>query len=61
MVFVRFAVRIEGHAIAARAWGEEVDGARHGPAGEPKGACFDAAAVGPLGDGAWRAQCVVDV
>ena len=60
MLFVRFALRIDGHALAARAWGEEVDTARHGPAGRPRGAVFDAAAVGRGADGAWRAQCVVD-
>lgn len=60
MVFVRFAVRIEGHAIAARAWGEEVDAIRHGPAALPRGASFAAAALGPGADGAWRAQCVVE-
>jgi tRNA nucleotidyltransferase (CCA-adding enzyme) len=60
MVFVRFALRIDGCAIAARAWGEEVDSLRHGPAGRPRGAVFDAACVGQGTDGSWRAQCVVD-
>lgn len=60
MVFVRFALRIDGCAIAARAWGEEVDSLRHGPAGRPRGAVFDAACVGQGADGTWRAQCVVD-
>jgi tRNA nucleotidyltransferase (CCA-adding enzyme) len=60
MVFVRFALRIDGCAIAARAWGEEVDSLRHGTAGRPRGAVFDAACVGQGADGTWRAQCVVD-
>jgi tRNA nucleotidyltransferase (CCA-adding enzyme) len=61
MLFARFAVAIaDGHLIG-RAWGEPVDRARHAPAVEPKGATLTALAVGRRADGAWVAECVVDV
>jgi SHS2 domain-containing protein len=61
MVFGSFSVRIEGEALAATAWGEPVDRARHEPAVEIKGATYTAAGVRHQDDGAWSAQCVVDV
>lgn len=61
MLFGRFEVSIEGTRLAARAWGEAVDVARHRPAVEVKGATYTRLAVRQLDDGRWVAQCVVDV
>ncbi len=61
MVFGRFAVTIEDGRLLGRAWGEKVDQARHAPAVEPKGATFTELKVHQRPDGAWIAQCVVDV
>lgn len=61
MVFGRFAVTIENGHLRGRAWGERVDQARHAPVVEPKGATFTALKVERRSDGAWIAQCVVDV
>lgn len=61
MIFGRFAVRIEGSRLSARAWGEPIDAERHAPAVEPKGATLTALKVERRQDGAWLAQCVVDV
>lgn len=60
MLFSRFAVRITGDRLEGEAWGEPVDAARHGPAVEVKGATYTALRVAEE-DGAWTAQCVVDV
>ncbi|MDH5514851.1 MAG: archease [Gammaproteobacteria bacterium] len=60
-VFGRFTVRINGQDLAARAWGEALDGARHRPAVEVKGATYTALRVAQAADGSWVAQCVVDV
>ncbi len=64
-LFGRFAVRVDpstgsGHRLFARAWGEPVDRVRHAPAVEPKGATLTALKV-EFRDGAWVAECVVDV
>ena len=61
MLFGRFSVRVAGGTLAATAWGEPVDRARHRPAVEIKGATYTALSVTQRGDGAWVAQCVVDV
>jgi SHS2 domain-containing protein len=61
LVFGRFAVSIESHRLHGRAWGEPVDRARHMPAVEPKGATLTALKVTLRDDGAWVAQCIVDV
>ncbi len=61
MLFRRFAVTLEDGRLRARAWGEPVDRVRHAPAVEPKGATFTALKVERRDDGAWLAQCVVDV
>jgi len=60
MLFSRFAVRLQGARLAAEAWGEPVDGARHQPAVEVKGATYTGLRVAPQ-DGGWVAQTVVDV
>jgi SHS2 domain-containing protein len=61
LVFGRFAVSIEGNRLYGRAWGEPVDRARHKPAVEPKGTTLTALKVALRDDGAWVAQCIVDV
>lgn len=61
MVFGRFAVTIEDGNLRGRAWGETLDQSRHTPAVEPKGATFTALKVERRPDGAWIAQCVIDV
>lgn len=61
MVFGRFEVNITDNALSAVAWGEPVDRERHGPAVEVKGATYTELSVRPEADGAWVAQCVVDV
>ncbi|MGD2112292.1 MAG: archease [Gammaproteobacteria bacterium] len=60
-VFGRFAVRIHGQELAAQAWGEALDSARHRPAVEIKGATYTALRVTRRTGGVWIAQCVVDV
>jgi SHS2 domain-containing protein len=61
LVFGRFAIAIEGHRLKGQAWGEPVDRRRHAPAVEPKGATLTALKVEQRADGAWVAQCIVDV
>lgn len=61
MLFSRFEAVIDGERLRARAWGEKVDVARHEPAVEVKGATPAELEVARQADGAWRAQCVVDV
>lgn len=61
MLFGQFNVTIDGHRLKAQAWGERIDVARHAPAVEPKGATYTALKVERGADGAWLAQCVVDV
>ncbi|TAM51748.1 MAG: archease [Paraburkholderia sp.] len=47
--------------LSARISGETVDATRHRPVVEPKGATYTELHVGQRADGAWVAQCVVDV
>jgi tRNA nucleotidyltransferase (CCA-adding enzyme) len=61
LLFGRFEVHIVGHRLQAKAWGEPIDVARHQPAVEVKGATLTSLRVGQETDGAWVAQCVVDV
>jgi tRNA nucleotidyltransferase (CCA-adding enzyme) len=60
-VFSSFDVSISGQRLKARAWGESIDQTRHRLAAEPKGATFTELKVATRADGAWLAQCVVDV
>jgi len=60
-LFGRYQVRIQGHTLTARAWGEPVNSARHQPAVEVKGATYTALHVAREANGVWVAQCVVDV
>jgi len=61
VIFRRFEVRIDGNRLHGKAWGEEVDVARHEPAVEVKGATYTSLFVGRDAEGEWVAQCIVDV
>jgi tRNA nucleotidyltransferase (CCA-adding enzyme) len=61
MLFSRFEVAIEGNRLSGKAWGEPIDSDRHQPAVEVKGATCTNLTVTQGEDGAWVAQCVVDV
>ena len=61
LFFGRFEVRLAGHRLEGRAWGDTIDVARHQPAVEVKGATLTCLRVGQEPGGAWVAQCVVDV
>lgn len=61
MLFGRFDVRPVEGGIKATAWGETVNVARHDPAVEVKAATYMDLKVRRDAEGAWMAQCVVDV
>jgi SHS2 domain-containing protein len=61
MLFARFEVRIDGHHLTGKAWGEAIDVDRHEPGVEVKGATCTELKVAEDQPGLWRAQCVVDV
>ena len=61
MLFGRYDVALQGHALSATARGEAVSVARHEPAVEVKGATCTLLRVAPTPDGGWLAQTVVDV
>jgi tRNA nucleotidyltransferase (CCA-adding enzyme) len=61
MFFCRFAVDLAENRLHGKAWGEEIEVARHEPAVEVKGATYTSLFVGRNTNGAWIAQCVVDV
>jgi len=61
MLFSRFSVQIDDQKLRATVWGEPIDVARHEPAVEVKGATYAELVVQRAADGAWVAQCVVDV
>jgi tRNA nucleotidyltransferase (CCA-adding enzyme) len=61
MLFARFEVRTDGKKLRAKAWGEAIDIAKHEPAVEVKGATCTSLKVGRDPEGAWLAQCIVDV
>ena len=60
VLFARYDVRVDGAKLAARAFGEPVEVARHHPAVEVKGATWTGLRVVREG-GSWVAECVVDV
>ena len=60
MLFGRFEVRIEGNLLRGMAWGEPMSPELDLTV-EPKGATYTSLAVRQDPDGAWTAQCVVDV
>ncbi len=61
MLFSRFDIKINKSTLRATAWGEPVDQARHQAAVEVKGATYTELKVNREHDGAWIAQCVIDV
>jgi tRNA nucleotidyltransferase (CCA-adding enzyme) len=61
LLFSRFEVQVKDHLLIARAWGEPMDTAKHQMAIEIKGATYTALRVAQESNGAWIAQCVVDV
>jgi len=61
MLFSRFEVAIENGKLAATAWGEPIDAARHRPAVEVKGATYTALSVRHRDGADWTAECVIDV
>jgi SHS2 domain-containing protein len=61
LLFGRVEVTLDETRLAAAAWGEPVDVARHQPVVEIKGATFTALAVHLQDDGQWIAQCVLDI
>lgn len=61
LLFGRFEVHIDGDHLCGKAWGEPIDVVRHQPAVEVKGATLTCLRVRQESDGAWIAQCVVDV
>jgi tRNA nucleotidyltransferase (CCA-adding enzyme) len=61
LLFGAFRVEIRDHRLTATAEGEPVDQERHEPSAEVKGATFTELAVEQRADGAWVAQCIVDV
>lgn len=60
MLFSEFTVTIAGNELRAELRGERVDRARHDPAVEVKGATLTELKVNQH-NGAWLAQCVIDV
>lgn len=61
MLFAAFNVKIAGDRLTATLGGEEIDRDRHELAVEPKGATLTELKVIRHDDGAWLAQCVIDV
>jgi tRNA nucleotidyltransferase (CCA-adding enzyme) len=61
LLFSRYQVVIDDGTLSATAFGEAVDRQKHQIAVEIKGATFTELRVYQQADGAWVAQCVVDV
>jgi SHS2 domain-containing protein len=61
MIFGKFEVSVSDGHLHGRAWGENVDPARHHPVVEAKGATLTELKVVRNAQGVWTAQCVVDV
>lgn len=61
MLFSRFEVEIADGSLRGKAWGEALNTEKHDPIVELKGATYTSVCVQHRGDGAWIAQCVVDV
>ncbi len=61
LLFKRYQVAIQNGNLSATAFGEVVDRQKHQPAVEIKGATFTGLSVYQQADGAWIAQCIVDV
>lgn len=61
LLFSEFDVRLDDHRLHGVVRGEPIDRERHEPAVEVKGATYTALEVKQADDGAWQAQCVIDV
>ena len=61
MLFGRFEVQILDHRLQAKLFGEVADQDKHQPAVEIKGATFTELKVQQDENGAWVAQCIIDV
>ena len=61
MLFSRFVVLLNGSSLSAEAWGEPIDIGKHEPAVEVKGATYTELKIIQAANGAWSAQCIVDV
>jgi SHS2 domain-containing protein len=61
MLFNRFEVRIGRDGLRAAAWGQKIDVSKHRPVVEVKAATYTELSVRQDEQGAWVAQCVVDV
>ncbi len=61
MFFSLFSVHISGNRLTATAWGEPINGEKHQPRVEVKGATYTDLKVYRDPSGTWVAQCVVDV
>lgn len=61
MLFSRFRIEMRDDRLWGWAFGEPVDVKKHQPAVEVKGATLTALSVTQTPDGAWVAQCIVDV
>lgn len=61
MLFSRFEVIIKNSRMNATVWGEKIQTSKHKPAVEVKGATYTDLHVRQEENGAWVAQCVVDV
>lgn len=61
MVFGEFRVSLSEGRLEGEARGEILDGLRHAPAVEIKGATYTALKVARDSDGLWTAECVLDV
>jgi tRNA nucleotidyltransferase (CCA-adding enzyme) len=61
LLFSRFEVHVQDHALTARAFGEPMNTRKHRMAVEVKGATYTALRVAQENDGEWIAQCIVDV
>jgi len=61
MLFAKFDVRIDGHDLSAKAWGEPIDIDRHELGTEVKGATCTNLKVTQEQSHQWQAQCVIDV
>lgn len=61
MLFGRFEAHIDDGRLRGSLWGQAIDVTKHQPATEIKGATYTELHVQRNPDGAWIAQCVVDV
>ncbi len=61
MLFGKYQVSVSHNSLLGQAWGEKIDFLKHEPVVEVKGATYTSLSVKHNDDGAWIAQCVIDV